>query len=504
MDGSDFITYDFNIILKEVGRFGLFQKLIIFVAFLGTIPGASNISAGVYLSFLEESRCSIPTDVNASLLVSHPNHTMQGLARVYLPVDHATERVSECARFSTEACGDGTDVGCMIGLHNSGLLTHPHNTTSCATYWHSRRVFTETTATEWDLTCGNTALNSLSTSMFCLGMLIGAICGGVSADRFGRKKTWFFSTAFAGIFGCLCSISPSFYVFVFLRFMVGAFVSSVILCVVVHTMEFVGEKYRPLVGLQVGVFSGLGYMNLAMLAYWFRHWRQLQLVLGCSFFPFLLIIPFIPESPRYLFQCGNRHRGRQVCNLIAKVNGVEIDETLWEKSKTYEEKLQTYTPSKIFTKPPLFRMLLNCFALNFMNSLVFFFLSFNVGAWFGDPFLNQSLSGLVELVACLVAVPVAFHFGRRTINVVCLFIAGSLLVVTEVLKWAFSGQAWVKTAEVFILLVAKLAASPSFNLLFLYVAELFPTSVRYFMRDILRFLSFHNFFLQLSKRLVMH
>ena len=33
-------------------------------------------------------------------------------------------------------------------------------------------------------------------------------------------------------------------------------------------------------------------------------------------------------------------------------------------------------------------------------------------------------------------------------------------------------------AYVIIMLVAKLACSPSFNLLFLYVAELFPTSIR--------------------------
>lgn len=64
-------------------------------------------------------------------------------------------------------------------------------------------------------------------------------------------------------------------------------------------MEFVGDVHRPLVGLQVGIFSGLGYMNLAFVAYFFRHWRKLQLVLGLSFFPFLFIIPFIPESPRY-------------------------------------------------------------------------------------------------------------------------------------------------------------------------------------------------------------
>jgi len=469
-------TYDFNIILSKIGEFGWFQKLLVLIAFFATIPGSSNISAGVYLSFEEPTRCLLPTDLSHE--ASRGNESFNNILMLYLPIDRTTETYSPCSKYKTAHCEENV-TSCIESLHEAGLLTED-NITSCDDgYWHARKIFEQTTRTEWNLICEDRNLNTLSTSLFCLGMLVGAIFGGVLSDRFGRKKTWFVSTLLAGIFGSVCSLSPNIYIFVTLRFMVGACVSSILLCISVHTMEFVGDVHRPLVGLQVGIFSGLGYMNLAFVAYFFRHWRKLQLVLGLSFFPFLFIIPFIPESPRYLLRSGNVARGQKVCRQMAKLNGVEIDETIWEKAKVYREKKeQTYSPRILFTRWPLLKMLIICFILNFMSSLVFFFLSFNVGAWFGDPFLNQFLSGLVELVACLIAIPAAMSLGRRVINVTCLSIAGGLLISTEALKFAFPGQLWVKSAEVFILLVAKLAASPSFNLLFLYVAELFPTSLR--------------------------
>lgn len=475
------VRYDFNVILKEADQFGLFQKILVLVAFLSTIPGASNLVADVFLSYGEAKRCRLPPIDGKTL--QDQNQTATDLYHLYLPpvlpngeMGQGLLGLSSCRKYDVGACGD--DIDCMKELHRNQTLTHD-NTTSCIHgYVHSRNIFRETTTTEWDLICEKQALNKLPMSLFCLGMLIGAICGGILADRYGRKKTWFFSTLLGGTCGCLCSFSPNIYVFMIFRFFIGACMSSILLCVSVHSMEFVGEKYRPFVGLQIGIFSGIGYMNLALLARFIRSWRQLQLALGCLFFPFLLIIPIIPESPRFLFQSGKMKKGKQVCNLIAKINKKKLDKTLWERAKIYEEEPQTFSPCKLFTKLPLLHMLLNCIALNFTNSLVFFFLSFNVTEWFGNPFLNQSLSGLVELVACIVAIPAASYFGRRTINVFCLAICGSLLIITEVLKVAFVGQQWVKPAEVGILLVAKLTASPSFNLLFLYVAELFPTSLR--------------------------
>ena len=64
----------------------------------------------------------------------------------------------------------------------------------------------------------------------------------------------------------------------------------------------VSEKYRPLVGLQLGAWSGVGYMYLALLGMFIRNWRYLQLALGLSFLPFIFFSRMMVTSPRYGFK----------------------------------------------------------------------------------------------------------------------------------------------------------------------------------------------------------
>ena len=66
----------------------------------------------------------------------------------------------------------------------------------------------------------------------------------------------------------------------------------------VLVVEIVGKNKRSSIGLLVGVFSGLGYITLSLIAFFFRHWRTIQLIVGLVHLPFLFAFPFIPESPR--------------------------------------------------------------------------------------------------------------------------------------------------------------------------------------------------------------
>ena len=71
---------------------------------------------------------------------------------------------------------------------------------------------------------------------------------------------------------------------------------------------------------------------------------------------------------------------------------------------------------------------------------IFFCLSFNVGHWFGNPFLNNALSGLVEAIACVLIVPVINKIGRKNTIVLSLAIAGLAIVADEILKQTGGAQ----------------------------------------------------------------
>jgi len=262
------------------------------------------------------------------------------------------------------------------------------------------------------------------------------------------------------------------------RFFIGSFVASIILCVTVHVSEFVGSQHRPMIGIMLGVWNGIGYINLSLFAYYFNSWRSLQLTIALSFLPFILIVIFIPESPRFLFSKGYNQSGKNVCRLIGKINKKKFKKINWKNAVEDSLVVQQTSPFTLLLNGAIVRMVLKSFLLMFTSSLLFFFLTFSVGEMFGSVHLNQIFSGLVEFVSCLIVLPIVGMFGRRKWVVGGLTSSGILLIAAEMLKLVANESVGVKTAEVVLLMLAKLAMSPSFNLLFVYIAELFPTNLR--------------------------
>lgn len=76
------------------------------------------------------------------------------------------------------------------------------------------------------------------------GTLIGAPLIGGLADKHGRRKFWLFSYFLSGGLGFLSGFSPSYNVFLALRFFVGMFAGGAGLIVFVLSTESIGPSYR--------------------------------------------------------------------------------------------------------------------------------------------------------------------------------------------------------------------------------------------------------------------
>ena len=75
---------------------------------------------------------------------------------------------------------------------------------------------------QFNLVCDDAWLAPLAGSIYMLGMLVGAITIGDLSDRYGRKFGLLVSILLLGTCGFLSSVSPNYYMFLFMRFFTGA------------------------------------------------------------------------------------------------------------------------------------------------------------------------------------------------------------------------------------------------------------------------------------------
>lgn len=74
---------------------------------------------------------------------------------------------------------------------------------------------------QFDLVCDKSLLGTISTSVIFAGWLLGALAGGVLADKIGRKKVMFVFALMCSFFALLAVFPNVFWLFIVFRLLVG-------------------------------------------------------------------------------------------------------------------------------------------------------------------------------------------------------------------------------------------------------------------------------------------
>ena len=81
---------------------------------------------------------------------------------------------------------------------------------------------------------------------------------------------------------------------------------------------------RGLFGILFYIPYGLGIASTAIFGYFVRHWRYLQLVTIVPMLLYLILVSFVPESPRWLVSQGKVKQAEKILRSIAKTNKKEL------------------------------------------------------------------------------------------------------------------------------------------------------------------------------------
>ncbi|XP_076819926.1 organic cation transporter protein-like [Clavelina lepadiformis] len=473
---GSFYRIDFSVVMAEIGALGKYQILLVALAYWITIPAGMNQVASVFLAATPDHRCALPPLDNKT---AYPGLSEANLTEL-LPIDSRTGSYDQCKRYNVSLSSCDGSLDCIDDVDPATFVAIPcdHG------YVYDTSVYKSTIVTEWNLVCDDLIIGAVVSAVFFCGVLLSSLIGGNIADIFGRCPTMLVGQICMTAAGIGCAFAPNLVGFAAIRFIIALFLQGSYIACFVYVMEITGKKWRTFIGINVQTVFAFGYMALSGFSYAWRDWRTLQLAISFVPIPFILFWFFLPESPRWLFTKGRVEKGKKISEIMARRNGNTLSVDVWDRAQKAaelndeEDDLENYSPIELFRRPRMRLVTFNMMFNWFVNSLVYYGLSLNVGELAGDDFINNTLNGLVELVAYFFIILTMDRWGRRVLLVTCLLSGGvACLVSTTVNTFSGDNQDMKNTATAFAL-IGKMAVSGSFAIIYNYTAELYPTVVR--------------------------
>ncbi|CAM9108644.1 unnamed protein product [Bubo scandiacus] len=365
--------------------------------------------------------------------------------------------------------------------HSAG----PRATEPCHDGWdYDRSVYVATIVTEWDLVCSYRQLRQMAQSIYMAGVLVGALVLGGLSDRFGRKAMLMWSYLQLGVMGTCTAFAPNYASYCVFRFAGGMALSGFGLSIACLVVEWIPTPYRTITVAITGFAYTMGQILLAAVAYAVPHWRWLQLTVSLPFFVFLLYSWWLAESARWLVLSGKAERAVKVLQRVARLNkrkeeGEKITVEVL-KSNMKEELAglkSSYTVTDL-VRTPVIRHIFFCLSIIwFSTSFSYYALAMDLQNFGVSIYLIQVIFGAVDFPAKVVVTISMSYIGRRVSLMAPLFLAGAghhcqHLCLHRWVPWE------LQTVRTALAVIGKGCLSASFNCVFLYTTELYPTPIR--------------------------
>ncbi|MGH3312989.1 MAG: MFS transporter [Streptomyces sp.] len=337
---------------------------------------------------------------------------------------------------------------------------------------------------EFDLTMGE---SSLIATANLVGMAVGAVVWGAIADRIGRKKAFSATLLIFALFSVLGTLSPDYTVFLILRFLAGVGLGGCIPVDYALVSEFSPKKFRGRILTALDLWWPIGVTLCGVVATMMvpleGNWRWM---LSTMVLPALLLFWVrrgVPESPIYLTKVGKEAEARQVIDSLVSRSGAtpqpyEIpvpaagegaDRPKGLRAGVEQfRRLWRFNPRITSVSWLLFVSIMMVYyaALTWMPSILKEE-GYNETASFMGPTLMSGV-GILGVLASIWLVDVV---GRKWVIAVSAPLSTAALV-------GFALVLKVETAAMIAIAVFGFLIQLTIPVLYAYVAELYPTTLR--------------------------
>ncbi|KAF7210492.1 solute carrier family 2, facilitated glucose transporter member 1 isoform X2 [Nothobranchius furzeri] len=339
-----------------------------------------------------------------------------------------------------------------------------------------------------------TALWSLSVAIFSVGGMIGSFSVGLIVTRFGRRNSMLGANVlvvFAAAFMGFSELAASFEMLIIGRFIVGLYCGLSTGFVPMYVEEISPTSLRGALGTlhQLGVVIGILLAQVFGIESIMGNSSLWPLLLGFTLLPAILqcaLLPFCPESPRYLLiDCNEESKA---CSALMKLRGTDevsedIQEMREESQKMMMEKKVTIPElfrSPVYRQPILVAIMLQLSQqLSGINAVFYYSTGIFERAGVSQPVYATIGAGVVNTIFTVVSLFIVEHVGRRPLHLIGLMgmaVSAVFLTVAMALLDQLSWMSYVSIVAIFSF-VAFFEIGPG-PIPWFIVAELFSQGPR--------------------------
>ncbi len=327
--------------------------------------------------------------------------------------------------------------------------------------------------------------HGLTVSIALIGTILGALTGSIPSEKLGRKKTLVIIAVIYLLASAGTAFATNWYIFLLFRFLggIGVGASSVTAPVYISEISPARSRGRLVALFQFNIVFGIlvSYLSNYLIGQDGEHsWR---LMLGVQVIPsvlFLILLKYVPESPRWLIvKRGKVEEATAVLKIInpqdftAEVNDIKADMTHANDKRS----------DILFTRKNRFPVILAiAFAVfnqvSGINAIIYYAprIFEMTGLGRESSLLSSVGIGAVNFLFTLLAINFIDRFGRRT-----LMLIGSvgLIVTLGLVSRAFYLNDFGGFSVTILLLVyiAFFAFSQG-AVIWVFISEIFPNQVR--------------------------
>ena len=420
-------------LLKEVGEFLLYQRIVLLVAFLMLIPANYQIFLMYFSTITPSWKCSNPTISNFG---------------------NKTNNQSRCT------------FGNILPNSDYRRCSIPRNE------WQYTESNDFSLVTRFAIDCEKEWLLHLLNSMVFVGFIIGSVALGWIADKKGRKYVIYPSLVAILTLGLASSFSTKISLIVICRGLIGFGFPGVYIQGILLVNELIGGKYRAIAGLTLLCTMPVACCILTLKAYLTKSWRMLSIICSAPYFVLLFSYPLLPESLPWLMARDKTDDVSKIARKIGSWNGQKLpDQFLLVRRSDQSEVGKTNILDVIGGYKNCLK-LLKLAALWASICLGFYGVTIAADDLGGTIYRDFLIISVIELPVRVISGPACNRFGRKKSVLVPLLCCGIALTAVAFIPTD------MKTARLAIGIIGKLSITIVAGTIYTWSLELYPVSVR--------------------------